>query len=461
MDIIMDKINLFGLGLPSKSIKANAACITNMYLEEAKDWGMVAYQMPGLEPFINLGVSKIRGLFALDNILYVIHRNIFYQVNPDKTYSVIGTIDSTVGLCEFAWNGTQLIIATGASGYIYVPSTSSFTVISALGWNDSDSISFNSGYFISPKPNSMQFYVSDLYDGTSWGALNFASAEASPDNIERLVVVANQVIIFGSVSLEFWGITDNPSFPYAPTSVSVEIGLAAKASVARFNNSVAFLSRNLLGELSIYQIEGYTPKKLSNLDVETIINNMNITSDAVALSYNHEGHSFYIISFPTEEKTFCYDLVSGIWTFLKSPGLNKYMGYQSIQWNSHTYISHYNSGKLLKINELVVTEDSQPVVGEIVSNQITFNGKTGKINALQVECEGGVGNFTITNPQISLQVSRDGGYTYSAEQYRPLGALGEYRTTTRWSRLGSATGMRFKLKIMDAVKKAVIAAYIE
>lgn len=456
----MTKINLFGLGLPSKSIKANANSITNLYIENTEDWGNVAYQMPGLDLFASFGDTPIRGMYVIDNILYLIHYNNFYSITPSGYKKLIGSINTYSGICEFAYNGTQIMIATSGSVYLYIPTLNEFSVVYGEMLAGCDNIIFSNGYFIASKIKTMQFYVSDLYDGKTWNPLNFASAEASPENLERITWNNNQLLLCGTSSLEFWGIQDNALFPYAPQNVTLDYGLAAKQSLVRYAGSVAFLAKNVLGELSIVVIEGYTPKKISNLDIETLLSRMGNVSDVQALSYNHEGHSFYIISFPSNNMTLCYDLVSGVWSYLKSPNLDRFQGREAVNWNNSIYISHYLSGKLFKVNEDSVTEEGLPVTAEIVSNQILFDGSIGKVNAFQVECEGGVGNYSTSNPQISLQVSRDGGYTYSAEQYQPLGALGAYKTSCKWSRLGSARGMRFKLKIMDAVKKAIISAYI-
>lgn len=59
------------------------------------------------------------------------------------------------------------------------------------------------------------------------------------------------------------------------------------------------------------------------------------------------------------------------------------------------------------------------------------------------------------NPQVMLQVSRDGGRTWGAEMWFPLGKIGEYMTTIRSDPLGTARDFVFKFRISDPVKRVL------
>ena len=85
------------------------------------------------------------------------------------------------------------------------------------------------------------------------------------------------------------------------------------------------------------------------------------------------------------------------------------------------------------------------------------------IGKLQVDCETGVGLETGqgSNPQMMLQVSRDGGHTFGAEQWRDMGKLGNYRTRTQWTRLGQARDWVFRLRISDPVKRIILGVWVD
>jgi hypothetical protein len=63
-----------------------------------------------------------------------------------------------------------------------------------------------------------------------------------------------------------------------------------------------------------------------------------------------------------------------------------------------------------------------------------------------------------SNPQIMLQVSRDGGFTYGNEMWTSFGRMGEYNKRAEWRRLGVSRNFVFKFRITDPVKVILIAA---
>ena len=459
------KFDIFGLSPYSKSKSISATKITNMYLETTEEKGNVLFSMPGLDTFIDFGSPKIRGMVVVKDILYLVHRSNFIKVNPDKSYSTVGTIDTSDNRVELSSNGLQVLIATGISGYIYTIATNTLSLITDSDYVGGNTSQFNDGYFIAVKPNSMQFYTSKLYDGTVWDALDFASAESNPDDLVCCMVDRGQAIMFGDSSTEFWNNTGSVLFPYTSLGVSSEWGLGARWSIVKFDNSLAYLAKNRMGELQVVRLSGYIPTRISNTAIESIINNLTITSDATALSYLHEGHAFYQLSFPSEGITLCYDATSNVWTYLVSPELSRHIGEMSISWLGNVYISSCNSGILFKVSEDSSYENGKPIVCEVISKHLSFAGNMGTINSLQLEIQNGVGiannnNTSTYNPQISLQVSRDNGNTWSSEQYKPMGKLGEYLSTPRWSRLGSGRSFTFKIKMMDAVPRVLIGGYI-
>lgn len=456
----MKPIDIFGLNVANKSKAVSATKIQNMYLEKNEMGNLVAYAMPGLDPFIDFGSPIIRGMYVKDDILYVVHRNNFYKVFQNGTYISLGIIDTFENRVEITDNGDQIFIATGISGYIYTISTNTFVKITSAGYNGSNCAQFNSGFFISTRNDSMQFNISGSYDGLNWDALDFSSAENNPDNLITVTVDKGQLMLFGKNSIEFWNISGNPYFPYSSLGASIDLGLEARWSIAKFDNSVTFLATNKNGEVQVMRMDGYTPTKISTLQIETQINRLNTKTDATALTYIFEGHNFYQLSFPTEGVSFCFDATSGIWTTNTSYGLNRHLGEISINWLGNTYISDYANGNLYLLNGNSTTDNGKPIICEIISKTLEFEGNINTLSALQIGFEPGVGNEIVNNPQISLSISRDRGFTWETEQFRSIGARGQYLTSAKWSRLGSGRSFTFKVRITDAIKKVITTAFV-
>jgi hypothetical protein len=66
-----------------------------------------------------------------------------------------------------------------------------------------------------------------------------------------------------------------------------------------------------------------------------------------------------------------------------------------------------------------------------------------------------------TNPQIVLQVSNDGGKTWSRERPAAMGKIGEYRRLVRWRQNGRSNNRCFRVICSEPVDVALIAADLD
>jgi hypothetical protein len=68
------------------------------------------------------------------------------------------------------------------------------------------------------------------------------------------------------------------------------------------------------------------------------------------------------------------------------------------------------------------------------------------------------------NPQVMLRWSDDGGHTWSYEQWRSMGKIGQYGYRTIWRRLGMTTKLRdrvYEISGTDPVKIAITGAELQ
>jgi len=253
-----------------------------------------------------------------------------------------------------AITGTTMTVASVASGTLYVGQTiqgagiTAQTIITALGTgsggtgtytiNNSQTISsetmyalnwtvlpssdgaFTGGetcdivdnYFVYNRPSSQQWGASGVLSPIS-GNTSFSSKDGSPDNLVALIVDHREVYLMGEASSEVWTDVGAVPFPFQRIpGTNTQHGIAAKFSVARFGDSFCYVSRNSRGQAQIMQMKGYVPTRISNHAVENSITNQYV-DDAIAWTYQLEGHEVYVVSFPTLELTWAYDLASGMW----------------------------------------------------------------------------------------------------------------------------------------------------
>ena len=60
-----------------------------------------------------------------------------------------------------------------------------------------------------------------------------------------------------------------------------------------------------------------------------------------------------------------------------------------------------------------------------------------------------------------MEVSDDGGRTFSAFPVRSMGAMGKYRTRVVWDRLGSSDDRVYRQSISDPVRRAILDTQLE
>jgi hypothetical protein len=460
----MNAVPIFGIGNQGKSANVNAQERVNLFVElqsEPEKNILTLYPTPGLVTFVNFGTSPIRGMYEKGDLMYVAHSNKLYTLSNNGTMTDIGTLSSYGGRVVFADNGTQIMLVDGTYGYIYNATTATFTQISDADFPGADCVAFFNGRFVVNKPNTGQFFISALYDGFVWDALDYATAESDPDNIVRLMVEGGQLVIFGDRTTEFWGDSGAADFPYARIgSAAIEWGLAARWSLSKFMDSLIFLRKNRLGQVQVCVQSGSSSMAVSTPEIDYILSQYSTVSDATGFAYMLSGHPMYQINFPNANASWLYDGQSKSWSKLQYGASGRHRAEIQQQLLNKSYVSDYENGKLYRFAEGVYTDDGEMIVREFVTRH-QANGNLLHFSSLWLEMESGVGLQTGQGsaPQVMMQISRDGGHEWGAEVWRDIGATGKYKTRALFNRLGAARDWLFKFRVTDPIKTVFVGAW--
>lgn len=462
----MARIPLFGLGIQSKSPNVTAQRRLNMYYEVLKQEDktkIAAYGTPGLNLFLTFGDTPVRGAYEFRETAYFVHRGTFWEVNNAGVKTSRGTIGTTSGRVDISDNGTEIMIVDGVKGYIYDTSTLAFTEIVAVGFPaNPQTVDFLSGVFIVSIADSGRFYISGIYDGLTWSALDFANAESNPDNLIHAFVSSGQLILFGERTTEFWGVSGALDFPFTNIQGSaIEYGLAARFSVVKFGDGVMFLARTRAGEIKVMYMQGYQVRDMTGFELANVINGYDGQAAATAFYYELDGHPMYELNIGGF--TWLYDGSTQCWSELQSNGLTRHLCEMQCQFINRNIVTDYANGNVYFLDKDVYSDNGAPIAREIVSKHIFENQDRIFISSLQVDMEGGVGLISGqgSNPQVMLQVSKDNGRTWGNERWVTLGAIGKYLTRVIWRQLGAGRDFVFKVRITDPVKVVITGAYLE
>ena len=465
------KTPILGQSYVVRSPNAAAARLVNLYPEALIEGKEAAYlqRCPGLRLVATVGTGPIRGMWPLGGNLYVVSGTSLYQVSTAYAATLLGTVVGT-GPVSMSDNGTQLFVAANGPSYIYNTSTSVFQQISDPDFPGAVTVGFLDQYFVFNEPNSQRIWVTELLDGTSVDPLDFASAEGSPDGVVATMVDHREVWVFGTNSTEVWYNTGGSEFPLQRIQGAFnELGCAAPYSVAKLDNTVFWLGADARGQGIVYRANGYNGQRVSTHAVEFAIQGYDTISDAVAYTYQQDGHSFYVLTFPSADKTWVFDAATNAWHERAGWSNGQFTRHRSncqAVFNGEVLVGDYATGKVYAF-DLDVYADDGGIQKWLRSWRALPPGqnnlKRTAHHALQLDAETGVGlNLGQgSNPQAMLRWSDDGGHTWSNEHWCSMGRIGEYGYRTIWRRLGMTTKLRdrvYEVSGTDPVKIAILGA---
>ena len=416
-------------------------------------------------------VSTIGGSGAVTGLTLVNSGNYTSQPTNNVTTSTSGsgtglTLTLTFGTGSGS-TGTYPISAsqTVASRTMYALN---FTVFPSTdgAFSGGNTVDIVDNYFVYNRPNSQQWAASNPLSPIT-PALSFSSKDGAPDNLVSLIVDHREVYLLGETSSEVW--VDVGSFPFPFQRIpgtSTQHGIAAKFSVSRLGNSFAYISRNSRGEAQIMMMNGYIPTRISTHAVEQTLLNQYI-DDAIAWTYQQEGHECYVISFPTLDLTWVYDIATTMWhKWLSIDNTNTYhrhRGNCSAVFNGKVYVGDFDNGIIYLLDPNNYTDNGQEIRRLRRAPHLVTDLQREYLEELQIQFQPGVGNQSDPgqSPQAMLRWSNDGGSTWSNEHWTSIGAVGLYKNRAIWRRLGWARDRVFEVVVTDPVNAVIISANLK
>jgi len=423
---------------------------------------VVLLPTPGLATFVAIAAGPVRGMREMNGALFVVVGTGVFRVTVARTVTFLGLI-ADGGPVTMDHNGTQMAICTPDTGQGWVATTSTVTQITDPDFVGVSSVACVDGYMVWSRSNSTQFVISALRDALAYDALDFASAEGSPDNLVAVRRVGRELWLFGESSIEIWNNVGAADFPFLRISGAfIERGCAARNSIASRLGVPFWLGEDRV----VYRGEGFTaPTRISTHAIEQQIGGYATVSDARGWVYEQEGHVFYVLTFPSAGETWVYDLSTGLWHERESEGFATWRCVTGANVFGGVIAAGQDTegASLFVIDPTSSTEDGAQIIRTATGTCIHSEGRPVTFTRLQAEFRTGVGlpNGQGSNPQAFLSWSDDGGNTWSDEVWRTLGAVGGYRTEVEWNRLGRGRERVFRLQIADPVRAALLAVNVE
>lgn len=463
------RIALLSASYTAQSLKANAQRCINLYPEANPPDApapITFYATPGKLLWSTVpGSGGIRCQYTTSNgLTYAVRGNKVNRYNSGA-WIELATLATNTGQVIAADNGIYVIFVDGTTTAPACKLTDDSVVfLGGDGWYGADFVRFIDGYFIFNHPLTQQFYITGAYD-LIFDPLDFASAEANPDNIISILDDHRQLLLFGARTLEIFDDGGGTDFPFVRANGTIiQQGCAAPYSPARFDNSIVWLGNNSDGDCIVWRMNGYTPIRISTHALENEFREYATVSDAFAFVYQENGHTFYVLTFPTENKTWCFDAASNLWHQRAYRDSNNNL--LRDRANCHTFynrqhlVGDFENGNIYQLDIDTYT-DNGDVIQRIKSFQhFTNDGHRQFFSKFEVDIQAGVGSALETDPQMTLRCSNDGGNTWPLTQVRSLGLIGEYNTRVSFDRLGMGRDRIFELSTTAIAPIAFQGAFI-
>lgn len=269
---------------------------------------------PAVTPFVGLYAGPVRGMGYNNGRMFAVGGGVFHEIFASQTVNVIGSVaidGNPATLCTNGAAGNQWMITSGGLGYIFDLTLNTLTQITDASFPDvvTQGLFFD-GFFIVLTPNG-DFFLSDLEDGTSWNALNFAAENQFADTVVAMSKTHDNLWLYGTQNTGPYYNSGQPISPYIPIPGSlIEHGILAPFSAVEIDNTTYWLSQDEHGRLGVCSGQGYIPVKISNPAIDYKLSQSKKLSQALAFGYQLGANLFYCLFVPDLDTTIVYNIAT-------------------------------------------------------------------------------------------------------------------------------------------------------
>lgn len=433
------------------------------------------YRTPGLKSYIPITSDIGRGMIPLEDqgVLLSVHGQTVFQIESPTVYAAIsGSLsgaDDLVIARNSASPDPQVIFFSEAGAFWTDGSTvTEVTNSDYKSFGVAHSGCFIKGFMIAGFDDGTML-SSDIQDVVDWDALNFASADASPDELRRVYAYRDELFAFGKESTEVWAFdTSNTAFPLSPVPGAViPVGIMGRQSICDLAGSLYWLDQyGIMRALG----QGYSATRISVHGVERAISDYltaGNSRDAIKVwGYVEGGHQFIVV----RSSTFCwvYDLSTKVWGERGSFRRDTWQAKHYARCFDKHIVSCDISGDLFELDLDTYAEGDDPLPWEVITPPTDHFPGGGVFDKLSLDIETGTAlgagaDVQDQNPVITLEKSIDGGKTWSTPRTISLGVRAQYKKRVRINRLGrfDNDGAMFRFRGSAKVRMAFLRADVE
>lgn len=448
---------------------ANAQRCVNLYPElNTKDAEApyTHYCTPGLTTLAQGIVAEVRQLYTASNgKLFAAIGNTVYFVPDTFVLQPLGTLTTQYGAVSMYDNKTTLVVLDGTTSARSVDLASlafaPFTPANFVGGNQ---IRYIDTFLVSStQGGNIQSSGSGT---TTYNALAVGTISGDADELQIIDVVHKEIWAFGRRTTEVWSNVGGFPFPFQPIAgVFLQHGIAALRSLAKWGLNIFWLSQDNNGEALVMMGTAYKADIISTPAISDAIGQYEKFDDAIGFTYQQGSHIFYVLTFPTADATWVYDLSTQLWherAWLDQNGeMHRHRANCVAFAYGKTICGDWQNGKLYNWDLQAFTDDGDKILRLRSFPHIVSNLDRISYKQFIADIEVGTVLDPSTDPMVSLRWSDDRGVSFGNVVQQTLGKSGQYKTTPSWNRLGFARDRVFELSWTTAAATALNGAFVD
>ena len=311
-------------------------------------------------------------------------------------------------------------------------------------------------------------YNSNNGDATAWTAIDYIEAERDPDGGVYLGKHHDNLIAFGSRTIEFFHDAGNTTgSPLARRQdVAYQIGCADGQSVWEEGDRIFFVGANFSGSLGVYAVENFSLSKVSNASLDSFLTQSVVKSgySVVGSGWSAHGHTFYLLTFyltPSDIEpylTLCFDSTIGFW-YVWETSVNGLSKLPLVNWSTRSGVSSrygegiLSNGDLITLNDNLIPQDTllastYVTTGYVADGYVATTGSSGTAISMAVRTgqgDGGasrykkisklryVGDLTPNSQTLTVKWAKENnssfsdGVTTDTSVFQPINRVGRAR----------------------------------
>ena len=397
----------------------------------------------------------------------------------------VGTLVTTSGQVSIRDNGDGgvVVIVDGPNGYYYVfgaggsavGPVGTFAKITSSAFLGATRVAYIDGWWIFNQPGTPVFYTNAAQYSSNFNASNFALKDGFSDNLIGVMESKEELWLIGETTTEIWYDAGGQYFAFQRlVGTLLQVGCKAPYSIARFSSQgqdgLIWFGRSDRGENVIVRTKGFAAEVVSTPAVSDAIAEYPITSDAFGYTYQEDTHEFYVLTFPTADRTWVFDgSVPLEFAWHQRLSYDPYAA-QFHRHRSNCYmnfagmriVGDYQNGALYQMTRAVQNDAGWPILARRRAPHIWTpeSRQRAFMASLQVDFAPGQGASSGlgANPQATITISRDGGATFGNPFSAPMGATGQYQNRCMWRRLGFGRDNVVNLEVIAPVNRDISGA---